>query len=138
MTTTPLTKTITQTESTIDSLKLAHRWLFKVIDGFYEEQWVTMMFNYGYQYAELFAMCYPGKEQIIEAALIKTPAEPGEVHNWFWMWWKLKWMMNDWDYINDKVYNQPVSYEQFKIYMRHDEKLQMDLLDLLNAKQVSL
>jgi hypothetical protein len=138
MPTTPLTKTITQTEATIDSLKLAHRWLFKVLEGLYEEQWVIMMFEYGYHYAECLAICYPGKEDVILNALIKAAPDPGEEHNWFWMWWKVKWMMDDWHYISNKVYQQPVTYSEYKVYMRHDQKLQLDLLDILHSKKVSI
>lgn len=126
----------TKTEASIESLKFAHRWLFKVLDGFYEEQWATMMFDHGYRFAAVFAMCFPDQEKLIEDSLIKTSPTTGEPHNWFWMWWKLKWMQDDWEYINSKIYTQPVGYEQYKSYMLHCEQLEQDLLSLLKEKQI--
>ncbi|TAG31901.1 MAG: hypothetical protein EAZ35_02295 [Sphingobacteriia bacterium] len=125
----------TQTQLAVDSLKWAHNWLLKVNPSLYEEQWVTMMFDHGYRYAKIFAMSFAIGEERIEEQLIKSKPESGEPNNWFWMWWKIKWMQDDWQYITNKVYNQPISYEQYKTYMQNCETLEHDLLNLLHSKK---
>jgi len=129
-------KIITKTQASVNALKFTHRWLFKVMPNFYEEQWATMLFDYGYRFAAHFSSMFPGKEKMIEELLIKTPAQSGDTHNWFWMWWKIKFIQDDWEYINQKVYQQPVSYDLYKTYMLQSEILEQDLLNLLLSHQI--
>jgi hypothetical protein len=135
MTTTP---TVIATESptahSIDALKFSHRWILKRND-FFEEQWLNKMFDHGYRFASYFAAMFPGRENMIEQMLLQAAPEPGQEHNWFWSWWKTKWMQDDWQYITDKVHLQPISYDQYKSYMLNCEMLEQDLLDLLTLKQ---
>lgn len=133
ITTTP-TITTSATQHTIDELKFAHRWILKRNDTF-EDQWLTEMFEHGYRFAAHFASMFPGREEQVSALLLNEPATDGNEHNWFWMWWKFKYMQDDWNYINGKVYNQPITYSHYKSYMLHDEQLENDLLDLLNQKE---
>lgn len=124
------------TQQSIDELKFAHRWILKKNDLF-EDQWVTKMFDHGYRFAAYFASMFPGREHLVEAMLLKAQPEPGQPHNWFWMWWQFKWMQDDWQFITNKVYNQPISYDHYKSYMLHDEKLEQDLLDILQKKEAA-
>lgn len=135
MSDTPI-KTISKTEASIDALLFAHRWVLKKVP-IHEEQWITMMFEHGYAFAAHFANLFPGCEKNIEDILIRTAAEPGSPNNWYWMWWKLKWMQDDWEYIENKIYNQPCLYAHFKSYMQNCEVLEADLFNFFNSKQDS-
>lgn len=135
MTSTPtVIATESTTEQSIDSLKFAHRWILKRNDLF-EEEWLGKMFEHGFRFAAYFASMFPGREDMVQAMLLKAEPEPGQTHNWFWMWWQTKWMQDDWNFINDKVYLQPLTYDQYKAYMLNCEILEQDLLDLLTLKQ---
>lgn len=126
-------KSISKTEASVDALLFAHRWLLMKVP-IQEEQWITKMYEHGYAFAERFSGLFPGLEKKMEETLTKSPAQPGSPNNWFWMWWKLKWMQDDWEYINCKVYRQPCSYEHYKSYMLNCEILESDLLNIVNSK----
>jgi hypothetical protein len=123
--------------TSIDELKMAHRWTLRKTDLF-ENEWVEMLFEHGQRFAVHFSRLFPYIQNTIENVLLKSPAEEGNAHNWFWTWWKLKWMQDDWNYITDKVYNQAISYTQYKTYMLHCEILEQDLFNLIHDKKVIL
>jgi hypothetical protein len=124
--------TISKTEASIDALQFAHRWVMKKA-AMHEEEWVTMLYESGYQFAASFSKLFPGVEKSIEDMLTKSAADPGMPNNWYWMWWKLKWMQDDWEYITYKVYDQPCPYAHFKSYMQHCDKLEAELFNLLKS-----
>lgn len=130
------TKHISQTQLSVESLQFAHRWLFKVHTEFTEEQWFNMIIDYGLIYANQFSLCFTTKQPLVYQVLTSSAPEQGCKHNWFWQWFKLKWMQDDWDYINNKVYQQGVSYQHFKTYMIQNEMLEVELVNLLHDKQV--
>lgn len=130
------TKHISQTQLSIESLQFAHRWLFKVMDDFNHEQWAAMLIDYGLIYANNFSLCFTDSQPLVYKVLTSAAPEAGCKHNWFWQWFKLKWMQDDWDYINDKVYLQHISYRHFKTYLIQNELLEVELINLLHDKQV--
>lgn len=130
------TTTINQSKAqqTVDELLFAHRWTL-VRNDLFEEQWATMMFEYGYLFASQFASLFTGRERQVEQELLEAAPEAGQPHNWYWMWWKLKWMQDDWNWVNDKVHLQPITYDHYKTYMINCEILEQDLMNLLETKK---
>lgn len=135
MTTPVITTTESAAEISIQELQFAHRFTLKKGDLF-EEDWLNKMFDHGVRFAHFFAAMFPGREDMVQTMLLKTKPEPGQIRNWYWSWWELKWMQDDWQYITDKVYLQPICYDQYKTYMLNCEILEQDLLSLLTSKQV--
>lgn len=136
MISTPQTKHYTKTDASADALKFAHRWLFKRVE-INEEQWVTLMFEYGDRFAAIFSMMFEDKAEWLHNYLVTAPPDKGNTHNWFWMWFKMKWMQDDWEYIDQKIYCQPVTYMQYKTYLLNCEILEQDLLNLLLSKNIT-
>ncbi len=126
-------KHISHTQEQAASLQFAHRWLLKVHPHLTEEQWQNMMFEAGIAFATSFSFLFDGKQQHIEDVLTKHKADDNNT-NWFWMWFKYKWMEDDWHYITNKVFTQPTSYHQYKSYMLLNQLLEEELLTLLEDK----
>lgn len=132
---TTTTHNITRTEASVDSLKFAHNRLV-IIEGIItEEDWAEKMFLYGCRYAFMFASLFGNKQDEVEQLLTKYPPDAGCTDNWFWMWWRFKWMYDDWDYITNKVQRlQGLTYEHYKCYMLNSETLEQDLLTIMGDK----
>lgn len=128
------TKRITQTQLSVESLQFAHRWLFKVIDDLTEDKWTAMLMDYGLIYANQFSLCFLSSQPLVYEVLTSSKPEEGCKHNWFWQWFKLKWMHDDWNYITNKVYLQGISYAHYKTYMIQDELLEIELVNMLHDK----
>jgi len=114
------------------SLKFAHHWLLtKVRTDLTEEAWFEMCLTYGLRFAQTFSDMFGDKQQEVFNKLTKTPAKDGEPYNWFWMWWKYHWMDDDFNYIDQKIYqiaNDTFSYEYYKGIMLQSSTLEEDLL----------
>lgn len=123
----------THAQDTTDLLLFGHRWLFKRVD-LTEESWNYMMFEYGRHYAYLFAAMFDDKSEWLYDYLLKSEPEPGDDHNFFWMWFKYKWMQNDYEYISNKVYEQPIEYNHYKTIFLQAPHLDEDLLSLLQSQ----
>lgn len=126
-------KGITVTDATVDELKFAHRFILKRVQ-ISEEQWCELMFENGHRYALLFSMLFGEKQEWLHNHLATHPAEDGAPGNWFWMWWKFKWMQDDYQYINNKVFQLGVCYETYKTYMLQSQMLEEDLVNILHSK----
>lgn len=135
-----LPKTSTQgtrksAKGSAENLQFGHRWLFKKVD-ITTEEWNEMLFEYGDRYALLFSLMFGDKAEWLYEFLIKTVPEKNDRHNWFWMWWKMKWLQDDFAFVSDKVYQQPVTYAQWKGWMMQSEYLEVDLLNLIESKSL--
>lgn len=129
------TKTRTRADESADDLKFGNRWLFKKVDITYEE-WNEMMFEYGDRYALIFSLMFESKAEWLHDFLVKSAPEKNDHHNWFWMWWKLKWMQDDFNFISQKVYLQPVTYVQWKSWLMKSEHLEEDLMNFIHSKNL--
>ena len=99
--------------------------------GMSEDEWTDMMFEHGCRYASVFAQLYTGSEKKIQDELLLSKPEPGQANNFYWMWWRMKWMQDDALFIHDETYLQPVTYNQIKTDMLHSDILEYDLLNIL-------
>ena len=135
-------KVITQTQIATASLQFTHRWLLtKVYPKFTEDEWFEMCMDYGLQFATSFSKMFGTKQQEVFNKLTQTPANEGEPYNWYWMWWKLQWMQDDFHYIDQKVYlitNAAFTYTYYKVFMLQSSILEEDLLFQLQATNYSL
>ncbi len=129
------TKNISHTQQQAASLQFAHRWLFKVHPNLTEEHWSQMMFEAGIAFATTFSFLFDSKQQVIEDILTKQETSNG--NNWYWMWFKYKWMQDDWEYVTQKIFNQPITYHQYKSYMLLNQHLEEELLSLVEDKITS-
>lgn len=103
--------------------------------GINQDDLNVMIFDYGCFFAEWFASLFlPGQEQKIKDFLLQTPARPGEPNNWFWMWWRIKWMRDDEAFIKNNVYTF-MGYTQHKSYLLHSETLELELLNMFNNRK---
>ena len=126
----------TKTSIAVASLQFTHHWLLtKVRKDLSEEQWFELMLDYGLKFAKQTANLYPKElQQKVVDILIKTPPKINEPYNWFWMWWKLQWMQDDFHFIDQKIYQlQTFSYEYYKNIMLECSMLEMDLLNQLQS-----
>lgn len=126
-------KHISKTAADAEQLAAAHRWLINRVD-ITQDEWCELMMQYGLRFAAIFSLLFPAKEQWVEDYLTKEKALPGEPNNWFWMWFRLKWMQDDAVYMQQAVYKQPISYEHYKTYMLHSEALETELMNMLFDK----
>jgi len=129
------TKKTTKTATSIAELEFANRFIFKKVEingqPITEEQWATLMYEYGRRFASIFAMAFSGQYDYLVDFLTNSAPLPGCPGNTFWMWWQLKWRMGDYDYINNKVYQQPITYKEFKGAMLNCGLLEQELLNML-------
>lgn len=125
----------TKTHYSVASLKFTHHWLLtKVRTDLSEEQWFELCLNYGLQFATSFSNMFGIKQQEVFEQLTQTPANEGEPYNWFWMWWKLQWMQDDFHFIDQKIYLIPAfNYEYYKGLMLQCNVLEEDLLFQLQS-----
>ena len=124
---------MSNTDASAEELRFAHRFLFKRT-GYTKEEWTQMMFENGRHYAIVFSGLFGEKSAWMSEYLLRTIADTGDKNNFYWTWWRWRWMQNDYVYINNKVYEQPISYLHFKSFMLHDESIEYDLLDILEQK----
>jgi predicted transposase YbfD/YdcC len=126
------THNVTATECQIDILKVANNRLIIIDQIVSQETWVNMMLDYGQRYAFLFSQNYGTDAAKIESYLTKSI-----VGNWFWNWWKMKWMQDDHTYIYNKIQRHIyISYEQYKCYLLRHETLEQELLGLLELENI--
>ena len=126
----------TKTHYSAASLKFTHNWLLtRVRVDLSEDKWFELMADYGLKFAKQTANIYPKElQQKVVNILTKTPPKINEPYNWYWMWWKLQWMQDDFHYINEKIYQlQTFSYEYYKNIMLECDTLQADLLNQLQS-----
>lgn len=126
----------TQTHYSNAALKFTHHWLLtRVKTDLSEEQWFELMVDYGLKFAKQIASLYPNSfQQKVLDILIKTPPKINEPYNWYWMWWKLQWMLDDFYYIDLKIYKmQSFTYEYYKNIMLENSLLEKDLITQLQG-----
>jgi len=113
-------------------LKVSNNRLIIIEQIVTKEEWIDMMLDYGQRFAHLFSRIYDSDAEKIENYLTKSI-----VGNWYWRWWKLKWMQDDHHYIYNKVQRMAnLTYEQYKCYLLNDENLEQDLLGLLEIENI--
>lgn len=136
--TTPPIVSISRTQTSVDLLKYTHSYLLRKAAPQTEEQWANDMFNRGMQFSILFARLFAtNKQNFIEELLIKSPAQDKHPNNIFWMWWRIKYMQDDYDYVHNKLYNlQGNMYAIFKDMMLGNEQLEIELLNMLNDNKI--
>lgn len=126
---------ITKTDELIGGLQFSHHWLLKKVPHLTQDYWTQLMFDYGVAFAEQFSNNYLQFKEQVKNALLLTPAEAKQTNNWYWSWFKLKWLQDDKVYVDNHIYKQPISYLHYKTYMLNCEVLEQDLLFLISKKQ---
>lgn len=102
--------------------------------GLSREELDYMSFEYGCSFAEWFASLFPENQELkIKNIFLTSPAKPGDPNNWYWMWWRLKWLQDDEAYVKNEVYTF-MGYTQHKCYLLKSEALEMELLNMFNNK----
>lgn len=128
-----MTKTTTYTGVKRLSLAQAHFCLLQRTD-MSEGNWLDAMFEFGCRFAEEFANLLPNSCEV-KALLLKAPAQPGQPNNAFWMWWRVKWMLDDEGIVANRCLDQPITYPHLKSYMIGDETLETELLNMIDGLQ---
>lgn len=138
MTTPKHTIHTTRTQVSVQLLAYTHSFLLRKAVPQTEEEWTNEMFIRGQQFAINFTRLFPtNMQQSIEDFLLKTPAKEGEPNNPYWMWWRIKYMQDDYNYIDNRIYqSQHFTYYFCKQQMLNDDQLEVELLNMLYDNQI--
>lgn len=106
--------------------------------GLQDAEWCELMFDNGCLFAEKFSKQFQ-QPQYYYNQLVKLKLEGGKGSNFFWSWWRFKWILNDKEWLLREAYAQfmMVDYEQWKQYMLEDCKhLQKELMEDLTNNSI--
>lgn len=91
-----------------------------------EDYWVDLMLDTGRRFAQSFSRHYMHDKHVFNQ-LIGTPL--------FWVWWRVKWLMDDEAYIKSSAYYSAIPYEEIKNAMVGEDILEAQLLNILDNKK---
>jgi hypothetical protein len=100
-----------------------------------EAEWFAMMFDYGYEFAERFCKQFNNPRYCFyNLVQVKTQGKAG---NFFWNWWRFKWLLHDKDWLINEAYSGiMVNYHNCKQHLLNDKQLVQELLEDLDTKTV--
>lgn len=127
-----------KTQISFELIAYTHSFLLRKAVPQSEEQWAETMCNMGLQFAEDVSKMFPQKkQQYIKTILLKTEPKPKEPNNFYWMWWRIKYMQHDYWFVNAKMYkNSNYDYSFYKNLMLTDSLLKNELTNMLYSNQI--
>jgi hypothetical protein len=127
-----------KTQISFELIAYTHSFLLRKAVPQTEEQWAESLCNIGLRFAEDVSKMFPQKkQQFIKNILLKTEPKPKEPNNFFWMWWRIKYMQHDYWYVNTKMYKKGNNdYTFYKNLMVADSLLKTELINMLSSNQI--